>query len=144
MTDGGHRRVQYALIIGAILVGSVVAAIGFSTIDGLLKVKGNIVCSGDMNLDQDLLVGSTGAFTGNLSTQGTMAVTSTSAFSDSIYCAKEVRVDSVIVVRAIRLVEWSGALPDTTNIRVGFTVLRGDSLYTLGNSKGGWVTEALD
>ena len=100
------------------------------TISGALTVYGDMRTTQDLDCDIDLNVDGDAVVDGG--------VTMAKATTDSLYCDHGLRVDSFI------LDSWSGAFPDTTGVPIGTTIVRGDTLFRLGDAKAKWTAIALE
>ena len=131
MTNGGHRRLEYALILTGILLVAAVAGYATNKLDGL-RVTGSVTITDDLTVADDATI------TGDATVGLTFGVSGESTFADSVYIADSVYATGTVKGAGLRLIYKAGAV-DSTDFMAGYIFARGDSVFMLGDSKGSWV-----
>lgn len=121
MTDAGHRRAQYALILVGLLAVAAAVAWAKNTVDGLY-VEGDVHASGKVQVGTTVTVGTDLTVNGDADFNGDLAVAT----------------DHSLTADFVTLIPQTGEFPDPGTMAAGTLASRGDTLYIVNTGRAGW------
>lgn len=142
MTDKGHRRLEYALIlVGIVLVGAF-CAWAADGVSGNWRVGGDLIVSQDVSIGRDLTITDDLAVTDDCVFSDAVAISGEVTLADSTYSAEDLTfaADQTIRVTYLGLMEITGSKGDTTHLQPNTIFVRNDSVLMVPEDKGAVVT----